>query len=134
MALHLALLLIWVLLVLTACGGEDRNIGATATLSWDPLHDPSVAGYRVHYGKDSAGEPGSCSYEHSVDVSEPTVMITHLEFSTRYYFVVSAYAYDGMSGLCSEEVSKQTPELEPHIGDPPVKVLQAAQNLHAATR
>ena len=50
-------------------------------------------------------------------------MITGLEFSTRYYFVVSAYGYDRMSSLCSEEVSKQTPELELHIGDPPVQVL-----------
>ena len=123
MGLPWALLLVWVPLLLTACGGEDRNVGAMATLSWDPVYHPSVAGYRVHYGKDSPGEPGSCNYEHSVDVSEPSVMITGLEFSTRYYFVVSAYAYDGMSGLCSEEVSKQTPELELHIGDPPVQVL-----------
>ena len=111
------------LLLLTACGPEDGNIGATATLSWDPTHEPSVRAYTVHYGKESTGTPGSCNYENAIDVSESSVMITGLEFSTHYYFSVSAYDYNGLRSECSDEVSKLTPELEVHIGEPPVRLL-----------
>ena len=80
----------------------------------------------MHYGKNSSGESGSCNYENAVAVTDPFVMIDGLEYSTRYYFAVSAKDNDsGLSSMCSEEVSKLTPEQEKqdiYIGDPPVKV------------
>ena len=88
--------------------------GASATLSWDPGHGDAGMIYTVHYEKSSTGGLGSCDYEHCVDVSEPFAMITGLEYSTHYYFAVSAY--NGERSLCSNEVSKVTPEQEFHIG------------------
>jgi hypothetical protein len=67
-------------------------------------------------------------YEHSVDVSEPFAMISGLEYSTHYYFAVSAY--NGERSRCSNEVSKLTPEQEFHIGDTPVEVLTPNQELY----
>jgi hypothetical protein len=88
-------------------------------LSWDPIVDSSIT-YTVHYGKDSSGIPGSCNYEHAVDVSEPGVTVSGLEFETTYYFAVSAF--NGERSQCSNEVSKLTPEMELNIGDTPVDV------------
>ena len=106
--------------LLAGCGGGDEGAaGATASLSWDPIADSSIT-YTVHYGKDSSGIPGSCNYEHAVDVSEPGVIVSGLEFQTTYYFAVSAF--NGERSLCSNEVSKQTPEMELNIGDTPVDV------------
>jgi len=109
---------------LVGCGGDDGSIGATASLSWDPGHDQPGVTYTVHYGKNSSGEYGSCNYEQAVDVSDPAVVIAGLEPSTNYYFAVSAYDNNsGVRSMCSEEVSKLTPEQELYIGDPPVKVM-----------
>lgn len=106
--------------LLMGCSGDEGVTGATASLSWDPGEDHAGVTYTVHYGKNPSGEPGSCNYEHAVDVSEPSAMIAGLDFSTQYYFAVSAY--NGERSLCSNEVSKLTPEMEFQIGDPPVNV------------
>jgi Fibronectin type III domain len=91
----------------TGCGGDDGNAGATASLSWDPVADPKIS-YTVHYGTKSAGEPGSCNYENSLNVSEPFAMVTGLAFNTVYYFAVSASTDNGSRSNCSNEVSKVT--------------------------
>ena len=106
------------------CGGDDAGTGATASLSWDPGPDEPQVTYTVHYGKTPTGEEGSCNYESSVDVTQPFAMITGLEYSTRYYFAVSAY--NGERSLCSNEVTKQTPERQLEIGDPPVNPIVAS--------
>lgn len=103
--------------LLYGCGGGGENVpsissslgqaGAMATLSWDPVQDPSVNGYYVHYGKISTGQSGACSYEDSRFVSSPTATITNLDHNTRYYFAVSAY--NGLESACSAEVSTVTP-------------------------
>jgi hypothetical protein len=105
------------LLSVTACGGGGEGgpaistsatpTGATASLAWDPVQDPTVYSYNVHFGKHSSGQPGSCNYEDSVSVSSPAATITGLEPNTTYYFSVSAY--NGMSSSCSNEVSTVTP-------------------------
>lgn len=101
---------------LTGCGGEggDPSIltsatptGATASLAWDPVQDQTVYAYYVHYGRQSAGQPGSCNYEDSQYVSSPSATITGLDPNTQYYFSVSAY--NGLSSPCSNEVSTVTP-------------------------
>ena len=115
--------------LLVGCGGGEEGVrGTSATLSWDPGHGNEGITYTVHYGKSSTGGLGSCDYEHSVDVSEPFAMISGLEYSNHYYFVVSAY--NGERSRCSNEVSKSTPEQEFHIGDTPVEVLTPNQELY----
>jgi len=107
------------LLSLTGCGGGGSGdggpavststapTGATASLSWDPVQDPSVYQYQVHFGKQSSGQAGSCNYQDTISVSSPSATITGLDPNTRYYFSVSAF--NGMSSPCSNEVSTVTP-------------------------
>jgi len=88
-------------------GGSAPVAGATASLAWSPVPDPSVMAYFVHYGRQSPGQPGSCAYEHSQYVGSPSATITGLEPNTLYYFTVSAY--NGLESACSSEVSTVTP-------------------------
>jgi Fibronectin type III domain len=108
------------IMLLVGCAGDEGTMGTTATLSWDPGEGHEGDTYTVHYGKDSSGFPGSCNYEHAVDVLGSSVILTGLEPNTHYYFAVSAF--NGERSLCSNEVSKLTPEMELQIGDAPVKV------------
>ena len=106
-------------LLLTGCGdgggGETGSApsaaaaGVTASLAWHPVQDPSIMGYFVHYGRQSPGHRGSCSYESSVHVTSPEATITNLEPNTHYYFTVSAY--NGLESPCSSEVSTVTDSL-----------------------
>jgi hypothetical protein len=112
-------LLLSIMPLLTGCGGGGGSegipsitttptpTGATASLAWDPVSDPSVSGYFVHYGRHSSGHQGSCAYESSVSVNSPSATITNLDPSTLYYFTVSAY--NGLESACSNEVSTITP-------------------------
>jgi hypothetical protein len=122
-------LLLSVLPLLTGCGaggetGGDPSVTVTpssaggaptasASLTWNPVQDPSVSppvsAYFVHYGRHSPGQPGSCAYERSVHADSPsaTATVTDLDPDTVYYFVVSAY--NGLESACSNEVSTQTP-------------------------
>ncbi len=111
-------LLLSIMPFLTGCGGgggETGNeasaapLGATASLAWSPVPDPSISAYFVHYGRQSPGHAGSCSYEHSMHVSSPSATVTNLDPDTRYYFTVSAY--NGLESACSGEVSTVTDPL-----------------------
>ena len=97
------------LLSLAGCGegGERGSGGAMASVAWDPVNDPTVISYTVHYGKQSSGSFGSCNYENSVDVAEPSAAIGGLEFNAQYYFAVSAF--NGAHGTCSNEIAEKTP-------------------------
>ena len=88
-------------------GGSATPVGATASLAWSPVQDPSVSAYFVHYGRQSPGQPGSCTYESSMNVASPSATITNLDPNTLYYFTVSAY--NGLESACSNEVSTVTP-------------------------
>lgn len=98
-------------------GEEDPTIsvtstptGATAQLTWDASADPAVSNYYVYYGKQSSGEPGSCSYEASQSVETPPATITGLEPNTLYFFAISA---NGESeSPCSHEVLVVTPPIQ----------------------
>lgn len=123
MPLHLTAivtsLLLTMMSLLTGCGGGAGSegapsitttaapTGATASLAWSPVQDPSVSGYFVHYGRQSPGQQGSCTYESSVQVDSPSATVTSLDPNTRYYFTVSAY--NGLESACSNEVSTVTP-------------------------
>jgi len=110
-------LLLTTMSILTGCGGGETgnptvkvapgSVGATASLEWNPVPDPSVSAYFVHYGRQSPHQPGSCAYEHAVSVDSPSVMLTDLDPDTHYYFAVSAY--NGLESTCSNEVSTVTP-------------------------
>lgn len=112
-------LLLSVMPLLTGCGGggetgNDPSVtvnpgsgGATASLSWNPVADPSVSAYFVHYGRHSPGQAGSCAYESSMHVASPSATVTDLDPDTVYYFAVSAY--NGLESTCSNEVSTHTP-------------------------
>jgi len=111
-------LLLTTMSILTGCGGGGEtgdptvkvapgSVGATASLEWNPVPDPSVSAYFVHYGRQSPHQPGSCAYEHAVSVDSPSVMLTDLDPDTHYYFAVSAY--NGLESTCSNEVSTVTP-------------------------
>lgn len=84
--------------------------GATASLEWDPVQppagQPSILGYYIYYGRQSSGQPGSCSYEDVAFVSAPQGTVRGLATGSRYYFAVSAY--NGVEGGCSNEVSTDT--------------------------
>jgi hypothetical protein len=112
-------LLLTMMPLLTGCGGGGGGwsdgsapapaavTGITASLAWDPVRpDPSVYGYFVHYGRQSPGQSGSCSYESSMYVASPEATVTNLDPNTLYYFAVSAY--NGLESACSSEVSTVT--------------------------
>jgi hypothetical protein len=107
-------LLLTLMSLLTGCGsgGETGSnpsavvLGSTVSLGWEKVHDPSVMGYFVHYGRHSPQHSGSCAYEHSTYSADTETTVTHLDPDTRYYFVVSAY--NGIESACSNEVSTVT--------------------------
>ena len=109
-------LLLTLMSLLTGCGsggetGSDPSaaappLGATVSLAWQPVHDHSVMGYFIHYGRQSPHHSGSCSYEHSTYSADTEATVAHLDPATRYYFVVSAY--NGLESACSNEVSTVT--------------------------
>ncbi len=73
----------------------------SATLRWDPVADPDLAGYRVYWGT----APGS--YPNNADAgSATTYTITSLTDCTVYYFAVKAYDQAGnVSAAYSNELS-----------------------------
>lgn len=85
--------------------------GVTAQLTWDTSTDPNVLGYFIHYGKQSPGDYGSCSYEQSQRVGHPPATITDLEPNTPYFFAISAFgeAESEEESPCSNEVLLITP-------------------------
>jgi hypothetical protein len=110
-------LLLTMMPLLIGCGGDSgvgegqastpAATGITISLAWDPVPDPSVHSYFVHYGQQSPGQPGSCAYESSMRVISPSATVTNLEPNTLYYFTVSAH--NGLESTCSKEVSTVTP-------------------------
>ena len=112
-------LLFSIMPLLTGCGGGETGsqpnvmvtpgsgASATASLAWNPVPDPSVSAYFVHYGRQSPNQSGSCTYESSMSVDSPSATVSNLEPNTLYYFTVSAY--NGLESACSNEVSTVTP-------------------------
>jgi fibronectin type 3 domain-containing protein len=75
----------------------------TATLTWDPVTDLSVKGYKVYAGTNSG------AYGAPVDVENVTTFqIINLQSGNTYYFAVTAYNSAGESGY-SNEVNKSIP-------------------------
>ncbi|MCP9439213.1 MAG: fibronectin type III domain-containing protein [Nitrospira sp.] len=98
-------------LLVSGCGtGNDPGLmtsslsatGAAVMLAWDPVSDPTVIGYYIHYGKQSPNQAGVCAYEESLFVSSTQGTVTDLDPGSTYYFAVSAY--NGIQSPCSNEV------------------------------
>ena len=86
-------------LALVSCGSDDAPAGASKTLSWTAVAEPSVLGYKLYYGTMSR------QYDSHVDVGpDVSYTVNGLTPGTTYFFAVSAYNSGGESGL-SQEVS-----------------------------
>lgn len=88
--------------------------GVTVQLTWDASNDPNVQGYFIHYGKQSPGEYGSCSYEQSQRVGPPPATITDLDPNSVYFFAISAFGESESEAetACSNEIVVTTPAVQ----------------------
>jgi hypothetical protein len=67
-------------------------VNVNATIQWDPVSDPTVQGYRIHYGTTPRG------YGESIDVGSGTnYAFSTLRSGTTYFFAVTAYSVSGES-------------------------------------
>lgn len=90
------------------CSAVFAGVPGNAALSWDPLVNPALSGYRVYYGNlpnvylqaDGQG----------FDVGNVTSrVVTGLTSGILYYFAVTAYDTSGRESEYSNEVSKVIP-------------------------
>ncbi|MEW5807661.1 MAG: dockerin type I domain-containing protein [Acidobacteriota bacterium] len=78
----------------------DEIFAGTIKLSWDPVSDGSVAGYKVYFGYESG------IYTYSNDVGNVTTYtLTNLQDCTKHYIAVTSYDFYGNESGYSNEVS-----------------------------
>jgi hypothetical protein len=96
---HLPFLLL--ILIPTQCIFLPLNVLADyLALSWDPNHEPDLAGYRVYYGKSSG------NYDQATNVGNvSSCSLSGLEPNRRYYLSLTAYDTSGNESDFSNEVS-----------------------------
>ena len=98
---------VWVLvagIALTLHCATTNVAGANVTLAWDPSADPSVSGYKVHYG------PGSRTYPSVIDAGNATTqVISNLQDGITYYFAVTAYNVNRQESDFSAEIPYTVP-------------------------
>ena len=76
---------------------------ASVALTWDPSIDPTVVGYKIHYGV------ASHVYTNSIDVGNVTnYTITGLADGTTYYFSATSYDILGVESDLSNEIEVTT--------------------------
>ena len=93
-------LLLFVLLMLAAM---QATAGSLA-LAWDPVNDPRVAGYKVHYGTSSG------NYTAQMDAGNVTTStVPNLVDGATYYFAVTAYDGSLVQSGFSNEVAGTVP-------------------------
>lgn len=109
----LAVLALIGVLMMFGCGesGSQNSVqppvvsmsDTTAMLTWNSVDGYGVTEYRMYWGKESTGTPGSCAYPNMKATPVTEITITDLDPDTIYYFAVSAF--NGLESPCSEEVS-----------------------------
>ena len=105
-----------VLLVLFSLAPQASCLASTISLTWGPVTDSEVAGYKVYYQMDSSAIPlqgtGAVQGDSPVDVANLTAAtITGLDPAHPYYFAVTAYNSAGIESPYSNLVL--IPELIP---------------------
>jgi PKD repeat protein len=85
-----------------------RAFAGGVTLAWDPVINPSLVGYMVHYG------PAAGNYPSSIDVGNTsTYLVSNLTDGSSYHFAVTTYdAAQAQSGF-SNDVSATVPSSVP---------------------
>jgi hypothetical protein len=83
--------------ILFLCSSQTE--AGTITLAWNPNPDPTVAGYKLHFGATSHSYPWTTDAGTS---SQAT--IGGLVPGALYYFAISAYNSQGVDGPFSEEL------------------------------
>jgi len=85
-----------------------RSFAGTATLAWDAVTSPAVAGYLLHYG------PSAGHYTSSVDAGKATSKsVSSLTEGTTYHFAVTAYDSSRVESRFSNDVSVTIPYAPP---------------------
>src|SRR5882762_5160316 len=75
-------------------------LAGSLLVSWDPIQDSRLMGYKVRYGTSSGG------YTQSVDVGNKTSQILQsLTEGTPYYLVIVGYDSNRVEGTASAEIS-----------------------------
>lgn len=76
---------------------------ASVALTWNPSIDPTVVGYKIHYGV------ASHVYTNSIDVGNVTnYTVTGLADNTAYYFAATSYDSNGVASDFSNEIEVTT--------------------------
>lgn len=79
---------------------------ASVTLAWDPSPEPSLAGYRLHYGTTSG------DYTDLLEVGNTvTATVSNLVGGTTYFFAATALDANGLESAYSSEISYTPPPL-----------------------
>ena len=88
-----------VLLTVLCLGSSVKALAGDITLAWNPNPEPTLAGYKVHYGT------ASRSYGAFLSVGKVTsYRVTGLGSAT-YYFAVTAHDLSGNESGFSNEIS-----------------------------
>jgi fibronectin type 3 domain-containing protein len=110
--------------MLAACGGGPEAAGVSsggggvvitcasggnsATLTWDAIADPDLAGYRVYYGTAPGTYIQARGGGDPVAANVTTHTVTGLASGTTHYFAITAYGNNQRESDFSNEVCKTT--------------------------
>lgn len=92
---------ILIILMSTVDAAEGSGGGTvSARVTWPPVLEAGVAGYRIHYGIESG------SYTHVIDVGNTTAaLLPDLTVGITYYCALTLYSTSGISSSFSDEIS-----------------------------
>jgi chitodextrinase len=93
----------------SAAASASTLAANTATLAWDAVIHPGLAGYRIYFGTASGTYSQAPGNGVNVASSATTHTITGLTSGTRYYFTVTAYDALNNESAFSNEVFKDIP-------------------------
>lgn len=94
------------------CPAQDTGTGR-ARFSWEAVADPSVAGYKVHWGTSSG------NYTQIADAGNTTeLIVSSFTEGVTYFAAVTAYASSGEESEYSAEYSFVYNQNSTDIGDP----------------